>query len=696
MTVVVKQPTVWDVVFSLKTFAAAALALFIAFYCDLPNPYWAMAAVYIVAHPLSGALTSKAIYRLLGTAIGGMATVVMLPQLITSPELTTLGLAAWLGACLFVSLLDRSPRAYVFMLAGYTATLIAFPIVDTPENVFTYATNRAEEIGVGIICAALVGRLVFPRHAGPVLAGRIDAWLRDSADLALKSIRGQGNTSEALKSRQKLAIDAVDLRNFTTHVAYDTSSLRSTVHAMRILQSRMVALLPMVASCNDLIRLRDRLIAETYQGNSNSDKLDHLINVTAEWLETQTAMDENDLTKMRTLRDAILEDMSQSKRWIDLISRNLTVRLTDIIQIYSDCLNLRQDIVDGTRHKLRWHRFDFLGDVQPIHYDYGMAFLSAFAAMLAVLISVTFWRLSEWPQGGTAAMMTGIFCCLFATQDDPVPMIRSFIKQLLLVLLIAFVFQFALFPLVDGYIPLMLALALVLIPAGILMTIPSRFMMGMAITVNLPNLLLLQSRLNDDFYTFINANTAMILGIIIAAATTGIVRSVGAEWSASRLVRSGWSDIVQVAEKQNNVKAHSRLLHRMLDRFGLVAPRLAAIPADSHIGGADILKDVRVGLNTIELQHLRDTLGPTSRKQVDVALQQLALYYRSKLRHFHDPDGTALLQSLDAALNRLVHTRNNDNHQRISFALTGLRQNLFAQAQPFIAVSPTKSRGQDA
>ena len=265
-----EQLTVWSVVFSLKTFAAAALALYIAFLCDLPNPYWAMTAVYIVAHPLSGALTSKAFYRLLGTAIGGLATVVMLPKLIPSPELTTLGLALWLGACLFLSLLDRTPRAYVAMLAGYTAGIIAFMIVDTPEKVFEYASNRVEEISVGIICAALVGRLVFPRHAGPILATRIDKWLKNSANLAIMCIEGKGNTLEALKSRQELAMDAVDLRSFTTHVTYDTSTLRTTVNAMRILQSRMVALLPMVASCNDLINQRTKLIKEQLGGVSNN------------------------------------------------------------------------------------------------------------------------------------------------------------------------------------------------------------------------------------------------------------------------------------------------------------------------------------------------------------------------------------------------------------------------------------------
>lgn len=696
MTVSVKQPTVWDVVFSLKTFAAAALALYIAFLCDLPNPYWTMTAVYIVAHPLSGALTSKAIYRLLGTAIGGMATVIMLPILIPSPELTTLGLALWLGGCLFISVLDRTPRAYVSMLAGYSAGIISFMIVDTPQDVFDYSASRVEEISVGIICAALVGRLVFPRHAGPVLSNRIDKWLKNSADLAIMNIKGLGSTDSAIQSRQNLAIDAVDLRAFTTHVTYDSSTSSSTVAAMRILQSRMVSLLPMVASCSDLINQRNKLIAEQCNGKSNSTELDQLIDKTLEWLQTHEPMKPDEVTRIRELRKSIIANIHRSKEWVDLVSRNLTLRLVDIMQIYSDCLHLRNEIVNGTHHKLNWHRFDFLDEIKTTHYDFGIAFLSAFSAILAIFIVVTLWRMTEWTQGGTAAMMTGIFSSLFATKDDPVPAIRGMLKQILIVLVVAFVLQFCILPLVDGYLPLMLCLGLVLIPAGIMMAIPSKFAMGMTMTVNLPNLLLIQSRLSSDFYNFININTAMILGIIIAAATASIVRSVGAEWSAFRLIRAGWFDIIDVAEKPTNSEVYNELLHRMLYRYGLIAPRYALIPVHSRVRQTDILKDIRVGLDTLELQHLKESQGPTNRQNIANLLDELAFYYRFKANSTDVPDGKELLEAIDATLDWTLALPDSEDHQKISFALTGLRQNLFGDAKPYKAVLPPIFKGHDS
>jgi uncharacterized membrane protein YccC len=133
-----------DVVFALKTFAAAMLALIIALWLDLQRPYWAMTTVYITSQPLAGATSSKAFYRVLGTLIGASATVAMLPNFVNAPQLLSLVIALWVGLCLYVSLLDGTPRSYVFMLAGYTAAFVGFPEVSEPASIFNATLARAE------------------------------------------------------------------------------------------------------------------------------------------------------------------------------------------------------------------------------------------------------------------------------------------------------------------------------------------------------------------------------------------------------------------------------------------------------------------------------------------------------------------------------------------------------------------------
>ncbi|MBA1914506.1 FUSC family protein, partial [Escherichia coli] len=82
-----------DLVFALKTFAASMLALVIALAIDLPRPYWAMATVYITSQPLAGATSSKAFFRVMGTLIGAIVTVAMVPNLVNAPELLCLAIA---------------------------------------------------------------------------------------------------------------------------------------------------------------------------------------------------------------------------------------------------------------------------------------------------------------------------------------------------------------------------------------------------------------------------------------------------------------------------------------------------------------------------------------------------------------------------------------------------------------------------
>ncbi|HEY1411116.1 MAG TPA: FUSC family protein, partial [Rhodopila sp.] len=61
-------PREW--LFSAKAFAAAMLAFWIACALDLSRPAWAIFTVYALMQPISGAVRSKAAYRMIGT-IGG-------------------------------------------------------------------------------------------------------------------------------------------------------------------------------------------------------------------------------------------------------------------------------------------------------------------------------------------------------------------------------------------------------------------------------------------------------------------------------------------------------------------------------------------------------------------------------------------------------------------------------------------------
>nr|WP_263481120.1 FUSC family protein [Stutzerimonas kunmingensis] len=173
------MPTWREWLFSAKALIAALLALYIALAIPLENPYWAMASVYVVSHPLSGATRSKAIYRALGTLLGAAASVVLLPTFAQQPVMLSLAISLWIGALLFLSLLDRSPRSYIFLLAAYTVPLISLAEVNHPATIFDVALARSEEILLGIVCASVVNAVLFPSRIAPTLAAKMHLLLRD-------------------------------------------------------------------------------------------------------------------------------------------------------------------------------------------------------------------------------------------------------------------------------------------------------------------------------------------------------------------------------------------------------------------------------------------------------------------------------------------------------------------------------------
>src|SRR5215469_4089394 len=178
-------PSWHDWIFSLKTFVSAMLALWIALRMGLDRPYWAMATAYIVAQPLTGAMRSKAAYRLCGTLLGAVATIVLIPNLVDAPVLLIAALSLWVGGCIYFAVLDRTPRSYLFLLAGYSVALIGFPIVDAPDTVWDVVLARVEEIILGIVCTTVIGSIVFPMHLGPALTVRLDGWIGNAAEWTL-------------------------------------------------------------------------------------------------------------------------------------------------------------------------------------------------------------------------------------------------------------------------------------------------------------------------------------------------------------------------------------------------------------------------------------------------------------------------------------------------------------------------------
>lgn len=245
MNALLRDRQAW--LFSAKTFAAAIAALYVGLAGNLSRPYWAMATVYIVSQPLLGPTRAKGVYRVLGTLLAGAATLVMLPNLVETPLLLSAAMALWLSACLFLALLNRGPRGYAFLLAGYTTAFIGFPAVTAPEGIFDTVVARSEEIILGTVMAVLFAALVFPASVRPMLTARIGNWMQDAAQWCRQVLQ----RGPAQAPRNRLAADLVQFEALIAFVRHDDPRHAGAAPALEHLRARMLLLLPVLSSIAD-------------------------------------------------------------------------------------------------------------------------------------------------------------------------------------------------------------------------------------------------------------------------------------------------------------------------------------------------------------------------------------------------------------------------------------------------------------
>ncbi|MDE1994597.1 MAG: FUSC family protein [Rhizobiaceae bacterium] len=666
-------PASWpDWLFSAKTFAASMLALYIALAAGLSRPYWAMAAVYVVANPLSGATTSKALYRALGTMLGAAGSVFLLPVFSNSPELFCLAMAIWTGCFLFISMLDRTPRSYVFMLAGYSLPLIALPAVTDPSTIFDVAIARTEEITLGIICASLVHALVLPVRVGPVLGRQAAGWLRDAGTWAGAILKGEEGTGPTLE-RQRLAADIRTMDMLISQLGYDTS-VAGTTRLARELRGRMALLLPLLSS------LGDRLDAVRATGEE-PEGLDALRKDVLAWIEDD--FDDGDTTAVR-LRAAIaaLEPKADDGvRWNDLLLSSALERLGEIVDVWQDCRALRARIALGEKvgpWKPVFHNRRVVGPAR--HYDFGLLAFSCASVVLAILASCVVWLGTGWEEGAGCVIMTAVGASFFAALDNPAEQIRAFTIFMIVSVVVSGIYLFAVLPFVHDYLGLVLVFAVPFLLAGRLVARPQFTMLAMLLAVNTASFVGLQASYSADFASFVNGNMASVGGGVFALVWTLVTRPFGAAFAARRLVRAGWADLAETARGASNDDSQ-HFAGRVFDRLAQLVPRLAQA-VDNDVAAADLLLELRIGMNVLDLQRARATLPADQRALIQPVLDAIAATFRERLKAgvVGEPD-RRLLAAIDNALETFSDSQDRVAMRPVLQALVGLRRAFF-QGEP--------------
>lgn len=659
-------PPARDWFYGVRTFAASMIALYIALLLQLPRPYWAMATVYIVSSPFLGPTSSKALYRALGTLLGAGGAIFLVPPLVQSPLLLSIAIALWTGTLLFLSLNLRTANNYVLMLAGYTLPMIALAVVDNPTAVFDVASSRAQEICLGIVCAAVVGAIFWPRRLAPVVVGATGNWFTEAIRYSDSYLAREANGDNVGGMRGAMVTTFNSLELMIGQLGHEGAGPH-TLRNARELRGRMIHLLPVVDALDDaLVALEGRAPAQFAQ-------LQPVLQAARHWLKGTA--DSANVAHWAALHEQI-ERLQPGAAALDqrseLLLSNALFRLTEWADLWQDCCALQHALrSDDPRPWRAVYRHWRLGRLTAF-FDRGLMLYSVASTVLAIVVACGLWIGLGWHDGASAVILAAVSCSFFAAMDDPAPQIYRFFFWTLLSVIFSSLYLFLVLPNLHDFPMLVLAFAVPFICVGTL-TVQPRFYLGTLLTiVNTSTFISIQGAYDADFFTFLNSNLAGPVGLLFAFIWTLVMRPFGVELAAKRMTRFAWRDIVEMTVPAT-LAEQRKLGVQMLDRLMQHLPRLSQTGQDSGVA----LRDVRVGLNLLDLLAYLPRAGQQARERLATVIDEVGAHYAACLRageRLHAPP--ALLRNMERArlaLNLDELYERGDARTHLLHALSGLR-----------------------
>jgi uncharacterized membrane protein YccC len=595
--------------FAVKSFIAAMLALYIALSIGLANPSWAVVTAYVVAQSRAGAVLSKGAYRIVGTTVGAAISVFLVPPLANTPELLSVAVALWLGFCVFLATIDRTARSYMFVLAGFSTCIIVFPGFSHPEAIFTTAVLRVQEITLGILCSSVVHGTILPSASTELLLGRLDGALRDAARWTADAL-AEGRSQTLNHDRRQFAIAINEIHDLLVHVGYEGAS-----HGQRRLSPALLAqmdrLLPLSAGVDDRILELRRLGPMT-------PEVANLLNEVRAWVEGMSRSKNDQSSEANRLRRrcAELEPIAvPGMAWQNALLLNLLARLSDLIVVYGNCMILRRALIASPHNEEERRRIRAIVKTgsRAIERDYAGALMAAASTTIAFITACTLWIASSWEGGANAAMMAGVFFAIYSGVGNPMLALKNKFIGVVIRLLLGALYVLAILPSIGSFPWLAAALAPVLLVSGALLTMPRHSALAFNLIIGVLNPSIIAERFVPDFPAYLNNGLASLTGIYFALIMMKMMQSLWLEGAIRRLLRSSRIDI---ACGKN--RAIMRWRSKMVHRIALLATRAGNIGGIDAGPTVEALRDLRTGLSLAELAELRSRLPAEA--QGDIAL----------------------------------------------------------------------------
>ena len=169
--------------------------------------------------------------------------------------------------------------------------------------------------------------------------------------------------------------------------------------------------------------------------------------------------------------------------------------------------------------------------------------------------------------------------------------IRNISLILALCIPLVLIYQFFVLPAITGFVLLCIVLAFVLIPAGLLMAIPAYAPVGLALALGFCVEMSLQTGYAADLAAIVNSNVAFVLGGVAALIVTRLMRVIGTQESARRLLRAIYRDLADLAAGRSH-PTREQWVSRMMDRVALFLYRQPRFEPRPRHEFADALEDL--------------------------------------------------------------------------------------------------------
>lgn len=528
----------------LKTVTAGLLALGIAMLLDLPQPRIAMTTVFVLMQPFSGMVLAKSFYRILGTAVGTLAALVLGALFVQQPALYMSGMIGWVSACIAAAVRYRHFRWYGFVLAGYTAALIGIPNVTAPHDLFLAALTRAAEVAVGIVCSSAVSALIVPQRSSLALRRALQIRFANFTAFAA-DVLGRGIERGQFERRfADLVDEIVGFEATRIFAAFEDPAMRSRSQHLGRLNSEFMDACARLHALHQLLkRLRTLGSAPMLAAiRPYFHELSALLTPRA-----GAAVDASHVAGHLRLFQANLPRRVRETR------RPLEVGLADSLADFDTAAELLYRFVD------EWGRYSetyvSLARRKPAsaqrspgrYVSRTNGFVVAFAfvrSAVVMAIAGWFWIATAWPAGGLAMIGAALACALTSTAPNAPKMAVQMAFGAVLATLTGYLFMCYVYPNIDGFPLLCTMLAPVLALGAFIATRKRAAGYGIGFSVFFCLLAGPDNVVNYAPDLLINNGIALTASMLLAALVFAVVFPSDMPWLVERIMGDLRSQVV--------------------------------------------------------------------------------------------------------------------------------------------------------